>query len=66
MDQNPKAFLSLSKTFDGCMELVGYFNTGYPGLYFEPDIVAGLAKYSLSVDFDFYFYYLDSDDNEDA
>jgi hypothetical protein len=48
------------------MQLVGYFNEQYPGLHFEPDIIAGLAKYSLSVDFDFYFHYLESDGPEDA
>jgi hypothetical protein len=48
----------------GCMQLVGYFNEQYPGLHFERGIVEGLAKYALSVDFDFYYLY--SNEREDT
>ena len=46
------------------MQLVGYFHEDYPGLHFDTDLVAGLAKYGLSVDFD--FYHLWSDQREDT
>jgi hypothetical protein len=36
------------------MGLVGYFYDYYPGLVFEREIVERLAKYGLTVDFDFY------------
>jgi len=57
LDQKRAVFQQLSKEFRGCMQLVGYFYAGYPGLHFETDIVEGLARYSLSVDFDFYYLY---------
>ena len=62
LDQNSEEFAEVSKDYGGCMQLVGYFHEGYPGLLFDADLVTGLAKYSLSVDFD--FYYLQSDDRE--
>ena len=64
LDQNPDVFLSISEAYGGCMQLVGYFHSYYPGLYFTPETVQGLAKYKLGVDHD--FYYLHSDSREDA
>jgi hypothetical protein len=52
--ENPEAFASLSREYGGCMQFVGYFYGRYPGLHFDADLVAGLGKYGLSVDFDFY------------
>jgi hypothetical protein len=39
-----------------------YLHREYPGLHFERDVTAGLARYSLAVDFD--FYWLNSDRRE--
>ena len=64
LDANPAAFASVSREFDGVMQLVGYFHRGYPGLHFGRDITEGLGRYSLAVDFD--FYWLDSDEREDS
>ncbi len=64
LDKNADAFAAVSKEFGGSMQLVGYFHERYPGLFFEPSLVAGLAKYNLSVDFDFYHLWSDGrDDN---
>ena len=57
LDANQAAFGALSREFRGCMQLVAYFNREYPGLHFEPEITEGLARYSLAVDFDFYWLY---------
>lgn len=64
LDQNADAFASISKEYGGCMQLVGYFHEGYPGLDFDAQLVARLARYGLSVDFD--FYQLWSDAREDT
>ncbi len=55
LDKNEAVFIELTRLHAGCMQLVGYFRDRYPGLNFEGELVAGLAKYRLSVDFDFYF-----------
>jgi hypothetical protein len=64
LDENTEAFQSISMERGGCMQLVGYWKVEYPGLRFDRDIVEGLAKYKLSVDFDFYYLY--SDGREDT
>lgn len=64
MDQKPAEFQSLSREFGGWMQLVGYWHTDYPGLHFDRSVVEGLARYKLSVDFDFYYLY--SDGREDT
>jgi hypothetical protein len=64
MDQKPAEFQSVSREFGGCMQLVGYWNTQYPGLHFDRSMTEGLARYGLSVDFDFYYLY--SDGREDT
>jgi len=64
LDENAGAFQEVSLSFGGCMQLVGYFAVQYPGLSFDRAIVEGLSKYSLSVDFDFYWLY--SDGREDT
>ncbi|MDB9519336.1 DUF4279 domain-containing protein [Roseofilum reptotaenium CS-1145] len=64
LEQNSEAFQNLSQEFGACMQLVGYFKTIYPGLHFERDMIEKLAKYSLEVDFDFYYLY--SDRREDT
>ena len=57
LDRNAGAFRDVSNEFAGVTQLVGYFWAEYPGLSFERDIVSGLARYGLSVDFDFYGLY---------
>jgi hypothetical protein len=64
LEQNASEFQKLAKEFCGCMQLVGYFHEGYPGLHFDAALIEGLAKYGLSVDFD--FYQLWSDAREDT
>lgn len=64
LEQNPSEFQKLSMEFSGSMQLVGFFHEGYPGLHFDPALVQGLAKYALSVDFDFYALW--SDGREDT
>jgi hypothetical protein len=54
LDAREIAFRDVSQQFGGIMELVGYFYDYYPGLSFEREIVERLAKYGLTVDFDFY------------
>jgi hypothetical protein len=54
LDLNSAAFERLSSEMDGVLELVGYFSSYYPGLVFDREMVKRLARYSLSVDFDFY------------
>lgn len=54
MDANIDAFVAVSREHGGVMQLVGYFHSGYPGLHFDAATVTGLARYGLSVDFDFY------------
>ena len=57
LDANPEAFAAVSREFGGVMQLVGYFRREYPGLHFKRAITEGLARYALSVDFDFYGLY---------
>ena len=64
LDERADTFRSISIEFGGCMQLVGYFNVEYPGLHFGKDIIEGLSKFTLCVDFD--FYYLCSDEREDT
>ena len=64
LDANSVAFQKVSQAYGGCMQLFGYFHSYYTGLYFSPEIIQGLARYSLAVDHD--FYYLHSDAREDA
>lgn len=59
LNQNREGFASLSRDYGGCMQLVGYFHEDYPGLHFDADLIAGLGKYGLSVDFDFYYLWSD-------
>ena len=54
LDLNGPRFEELGKELEGVLKLVGYFNAYYPGLVFERELVQRLARYSLSVDFDFY------------
>jgi hypothetical protein len=54
LDANKSVFEKLSDELGGTLELVGYFHSSYPGLVFDRDVVHRLARYSLSVDFDFY------------
>ena len=53
-EQNPSELEKISREFSGCMQLVGYFHEGYPGLHFDATLIQELARYGLSVDFDFY------------
>jgi hypothetical protein len=63
LEQNPSEFQKLTQEFSGCMQLVGYFHEGYPGLHFDTALVQGLAKYGLSIDFDFYQLWSDAREN---
>ncbi len=63
MDQKSDEFQSVSWEFGGRMQLVGYWHRQYPGLYFDPSITVRLARYSLSVDFDFYYLYSNGREN---
>ena len=64
LDQQSESFALVSRERGGCMQLVSYFHEAYPGLHFDRALVDALARYSLTVDFD--FYYLWSDAREDA
>ena len=64
LDARREAFRQAAGEFDGSMQLVGYFYTGYPGLHFERDVVKEMAAFGLSIDFDFYELY--SDRREDT
>lgn len=64
LNANPDAFKKISEQFGGCLELVGYFHSYYPGLHFNSEFIQELARYSLSVDCD--FYYLLSHAREDS
>ncbi len=57
LDANSQAFRAVTQEFGGTMQLVGYFFREYPGLQFERTVTDGLARYSLAVDFDFYWLY---------
>jgi len=54
MDQKAEAFRSLSEEFGGHIQVAGYFITQEPRFHFDKRTVEALAKYSLSVGFDFY------------
>jgi hypothetical protein len=64
MEQNPEVFKAVASQYEGCMQLVGYFHEGYPGIHFETQLLQRLAAFFLSVDFD--FYELWSDGREDT
>ena len=59
LDTHAEAFAAVSREYGGWMQLVAYLHREYPGLHFERDITEGLARYSLAVDFDFYWLYSD-------
>ena len=54
LDTHEVLFKEISQEFGGVMELVGCFYDSYPGLLFDRNTVERLAKYALTVDFDFY------------
>ncbi len=54
LDTREDTFREISQQFGGVMELVGYFYDFYPGLVLEQRTVERLAKYGITVDFDFY------------
>ena len=62
MDKSAEAFRNISARFGGCMQLVGYFHDCYPGLHFEQELIEGLARFGLSMDFDFYALWSDARD----
>ena len=61
---NKPRFIEVSSRHGGCMQLVAYFRTSYPGLHLDRRLIESLAEYALSVDFDFYYLY--SDRREDS
>lgn len=60
LEVNKSGFVELSLKYDGVMQLVAYFKNSYPGLCLERNLIASLAEFSLSVDFDFYYLYSDA------
>jgi hypothetical protein len=64
MEPSVEAICGLRKTFSTYMQLVGWFHTDYPGMHFDEKLISGLARFQLSVDFDFYYMY--SDRREDS
>ncbi|MYN02905.1 DUF4279 domain-containing protein [Pseudoduganella sp. DS3] len=63
LEASPIEFAALAKEHSGRMQLVGYFHEEYPGLVFSASLVAGLAKFNLSMDFDFYALWSDARDD---
>jgi hypothetical protein len=63
LEKNPSEFAALAKAHGGLMQLVGYFHEEYPGLGFDASLIAGLAKFNLSMDFDFYALWSDARDD---
>lgn len=63
MKTHQSEFIELSARHGGVMQR-RLFQTDYPGLHFEEDLIKSLAEFSLDVDFDFYFLY--SDRREDS
>jgi hypothetical protein len=63
LEQSPLEFARLAKDHNGLMQLVGYFHEEYPGLGFDAALVACLAKFNLSMDFDFYALWSDARDD---
>ena len=64
LDINREAFVTISRQYGGLMQLVAYYHRDYPGLGFDLEIVEGLARFALAVDFD--FYWCDSSRREDT
>lgn len=54
LEDNAEGFLAITDELDGWIQLVGYFPDDYPGFTLSSEIVARLARYHLSVDFDLY------------
>ena len=54
----------LASTYNGQMQLVGYFHQFYPGFGLDSKTVSQLAELKLGIDCDFYYLY--SDDREDS
>lgn len=57
LDAQAEAFAGVSRECGGWLQLVAYLHRDYPGLHFDRDVTEGLARYSLAVDFDFYWLY---------
>src|ERR1700722_4018300 len=64
LETRKSEFVEVSSQHGAKMQLVAYFKTNYPGLHLERKLVESLAKYGLSIDFDFYYLY--SDHREDS
>ena len=64
LDEHAPQFINLCSSHSGVMQLVGYFKTDYPGFHMDRELIERLARYGLSVDFDFYYLY--SDNREDS
>jgi hypothetical protein len=59
LDKDENEFVAVSLHYRAFMQLVAYFNTDYAGLHLEQRLIQSMAKYSLAVDFDFYYLYSD-------
>jgi Domain of unknown function (DUF4279) len=57
LEEHADAFITISDQYQGGMQTVGYFYADYPGVFFERDIIDGLHKFRLSIDFDYYGLY---------
>jgi Domain of unknown function (DUF4279) len=60
MNERSKEFIEVSRKYSGHMQLVGYFYERYPGLHFERELVERIAQFGLSIDFDFYHYWMET------
>ena len=54
LEHTPEAFQSVSREFGGHIQVAGFFNTEDVRFHFDNRMVEALARYSLSVGFDFY------------
>jgi Domain of unknown function (DUF4279) len=59
LDTHAEAFAAVSCEYGGWIQLVAYLHRDYPGLHFDRGITEWLARYTLAVDFDFYWLYSD-------
>jgi hypothetical protein len=66
LDDCGETLAELSREFGGWLQLVAYLHKGYPGLHFDRDITDRLARYSLSVDFDFYWLHSEGAESSQA
>ena len=64
LQDHAKAFAAVSNEHGGMLQLVGYFQGGYPGFGLNKADISALAALELELDFD--FYDLSSPEPEDS